>query len=342
VIEEERQEPRQRSKSKALTKQQDRLEKHQRVLVSIRLVYVLAAPFLVALGVWLCLMPRFPSKSISLAFAGLKRRNITTSTTLHTRHTAKTSATAAATRQDYCSALADPASRLSYPSCRSRMVSTTTTPSKATHNGAQAHGYATLADMMSSYTSLEIPSDPFAPSLSHLNPTNLPYGYEKPSPDATYSVYLPTIDQSTNDDRAYRLIRLDNGMECMLVSDPTTDKSAAGISVRVGHLSDPENAQGLAHFCEHLLFMGTDKVRRVHMLNCWHLANQAIISSTPLRMSTTSTSQGTMALPTPTLRWTRQYTTSTSTHLLSQERSIGSPNSSSPLDSMIHAQNERS
>jgi len=49
-------------------------------------------------------------------------------------------------------------------------------------------------------------------------------------------------------------------MECLLVSDPKTDKSAAGISVRVGHLSDPENAQGLAHFCEHLLFMGTEKV----------------------------------------------------------------------------------
>jgi len=32
-------------------------------------------------------------------------------------------------------------------------------------------------------------------------------------------------------------------MECLLVSDPKTDKSTAGISFRFGHLSDPENAQ---------------------------------------------------------------------------------------------------
>lgn len=59
--------------------------------------------------------------------------------------------------------------------------------------------------------------------------------------------------------RLASVIKLDNGLECLLVSDPSTDKSAAGISVRVGHLSDPENAQGMAHFCEHLLFMGTEK-----------------------------------------------------------------------------------
>jgi len=32
------------------------------------------------------------------------------------------------------------------------------------------------------------------------------------------------------------------------------------MNVNVGHLSDPEGLQGLAHFCEHLLFMGTEKV----------------------------------------------------------------------------------
>lgn len=32
------------------------------------------------------------------------------------------------------------------------------------------------------------------------------------------------------------------------------------MDVNVGHLSDPEDWQGLAHFLEHLLFMGTEKV----------------------------------------------------------------------------------
>jgi len=31
------------------------------------------------------------------------------------------------------------------------------------------------------------------------------------------------------------------------------------MDVNVGHLSDPQNLQGLAHFCEHLLFMGNEK-----------------------------------------------------------------------------------
>lgn len=42
-------------------------------------------------------------------------------------------------------------------------------------------------------------------------------------------------------------------------SDPTTDKSAASLDVRVGHLSDPDKFPGLAHFLEHMLFMGTEK-----------------------------------------------------------------------------------
>ena len=58
-----------------------------------------------------------------------------------------------------------------------------------------------------------------------------------------------------------RLILLPNGMEALLISDPTTDKASAALDVRVGHLSDPEDLPGLAHFCEHLLFMGTEKVR---------------------------------------------------------------------------------
>lgn len=33
------------------------------------------------------------------------------------------------------------------------------------------------------------------------------------------------------------------------------------MDVKVGHLSDPEDIPGLAHFCEHLMFMGTEKVR---------------------------------------------------------------------------------
>ena len=67
------------------------------------------------------------------------------------------------------------------------------------------------------------------------------------------------LDKPEIDTRSYRIIRLDNELEVLLVSDPDTDKASAALDVHVGHLSDPPNAPGLAHFCEHLLFMGTEK-----------------------------------------------------------------------------------
>ncbi|KAK4058930.1 metalloprotease [Microbotryomycetes sp. JL221] len=56
-----------------------------------------------------------------------------------------------------------------------------------------------------------------------------------------------------------KLIMLENGMEALLISDPNADKASAAMDVKVGHLSDPQDLQGLAHFCEHLMFMGTEK-----------------------------------------------------------------------------------
>lgn len=54
-------------------------------------------------------------------------------------------------------------------------------------------------------------------------------------------------------------IRLQNGLEAVLVSDPDTDKSAASMTVKVGSWDDPGSSPGLAHFTEHMLFLGTKK-----------------------------------------------------------------------------------
>jgi insulysin len=64
----------------------------------------------------------------------------------------------------------------------------------------------------------------------------------------------------SNDDREYKCIQLlSNGMKVVLVRDPKEEKSAASLSLPVGHCSDPDYAPGLAHFLEHLLFLGTTK-----------------------------------------------------------------------------------
>ncbi|KAF9265707.1 hypothetical protein L218DRAFT_957335 [Marasmius fiardii PR-910] len=74
----------------------------------------------------------------------------------------------------------------------------------------------------------------------------------------SFSAFTKPIEKSYQDDREYRIIRLENGLEATLVHDPTADKAAASLDVAVGHLSDPDDMPGLAHFCEHLLFMGTE------------------------------------------------------------------------------------
>ncbi|XP_045505756.1 insulin-degrading enzyme [Colias croceus] len=67
------------------------------------------------------------------------------------------------------------------------------------------------------------------------------------------------IVKSPEDRRVYRGLQLSNNLKVLLVSDPSTDKSAAAMDVNVGYLSDPDELPGLAHFCEHMLFLGTEK-----------------------------------------------------------------------------------
>jgi insulysin len=52
-------------------------------------------------------------------------------------------------------------------------------------------------------------------------------------------VYARPIRKSQQDDREYKLIRLDNGLQAMLVHDAKADKAAASLDVAVGHLHDP-------------------------------------------------------------------------------------------------------
>lgn len=61
------------------------------------------------------------------------------------------------------------------------------------------------------------------------------------------------------DKRQYRAVRLWNGLECLLVSSPESDVEACSVHVKAGHMDDPDDRPGLAHFHEHMLFLGTQK-----------------------------------------------------------------------------------
>lgn len=77
------------------------------------------------------------------------------------------------------------------------------------------------------------------------------------SPKATGNDGQPIV--SPNDTRHYRTLTLDNGLEVLLISDPDADKAAAAMNVAVGSDQNPDATPGLAHFLEHMLFLGTDK-----------------------------------------------------------------------------------
>jgi insulysin len=65
------------------------------------------------------------------------------------------------------------------------------------------------------------------------------------------------LKQSPNDLKEYKAITLDNGLRVLLIHNNETAKSAAALAVNVGHFNDPRDRQGLAHFLEHMLFLGT-------------------------------------------------------------------------------------
>ncbi len=76
---------------------------------------------------------------------------------------------------------------------------------------------------------------------------------------ATEQGSLSNVVASPNDQRQYRHVQLPNKLDVLLISDPETDKSAASLDVFVGSYQNPKDREGLAHFLEHMLFLGTEQ-----------------------------------------------------------------------------------
>ena len=54
--------------------------------------------------------------------------------------------------------------------------------------------------------------------------------------------------------------QLDNGLTIFLNEDPTAAKMFGAVMVKAGAVNESEDATGMAHYLEHLLFKGTDKL----------------------------------------------------------------------------------
>jgi secreted Zn-dependent insulinase-like peptidase len=68
-----------------------------------------------------------------------------------------------------------------------------------------------------------------------------------------------SLNKNDNDNREMRGIILSNGIKIILISDIKTIKSCCSVGVGIGSLHDSH--EGIAHFLEHLLFMGNEKYK---------------------------------------------------------------------------------
>lgn len=85
---------------------------------------------------------------------------------------------------------------------------------------------------------------------------NVPDGTEATMPVRNKQ---PSVERVTDkletpslDDRSYRVIRLSNQLEVLLVHDAETDKASAAMDVNVGSFSDEDDMPGMAHAVEHV------------------------------------------------------------------------------------------
>ncbi|KAJ2021616.1 metalloprotease, partial [Coemansia sp. S610] len=95
-------------------------------------------------------------------------------------------------------------------------------------------------------------------AINNLKPADWETGFEaKLTAESLmpYKEYTGPIEQSDNDKRQHRLIRLPNNLVALCVQDTDAKEAAASLSVNVGSNANPVELQGLAHFLEHMLFL---------------------------------------------------------------------------------------
>ncbi|KAJ2721852.1 metalloprotease [Coemansia sp. Benny D115] len=117
------------------------------------------------------------------------------------------------------------------------------------------------------YVSYYVPStakiytDIFVPSITVPPTADWTIGFEPRNTSKLglpYQEYTGFLEQSANDRRKFRVIRLPNNLTVICAQDYDSAESAAALSVGVGSLANPPKFQGLAHFLEHMLFQGSE------------------------------------------------------------------------------------
>ena len=90
--------------------------------------------------------------------------------------------------------------------------------------------------------------------MAHFRRASVPGPGTPMREDSLRSVELVTdcLETPSLDDRTYRVVRLPNQLEALLVHDPQADKASAAMDVNVGSFSDEDDMPGMAHAVEHV------------------------------------------------------------------------------------------
>lgn len=75
-----------------------------------------------------------------------------------------------------------------------------------------------------------------------------------------------------NDPRVQKVVKLENGLNVLLISDSRTQKATASLNVAVGSYFN--TTEGITHFLEHMLFLGTEKYPQAGDFNKFINTNQ--------------------------------------------------------------------
>ena len=97
---------------------------------------------------------------------------------------------------------------------------------------------------------------------------------------ASSGLQVFAVESAALDPRSHRALILGNGLRVLLTSYPKAAKGAASMNVQVGYMTDPSALPGLAHFCEHMLFLGTKRFPNEgdfeRLSGVWHLLGKEV------------------------------------------------------------------
>lgn len=90
----------------------------------------------------------------------------------------------------------------------------------------------------------------------------------------------PNMEKPSSDKGSYRLGVLPNGLEALLISQPSASQVAAALNITVGDLNNSRENPAIAHACEHGIFSGSKKVWDISL---HEVRKSAKITSSTLR-----------------------------------------------------------